>query len=203
MMPMGKALRYVGVTAGMLATLWAVGLILFVATVHGFVEPVIDQEMESVDAIVVLTGGSERISTGLDLLKSGKGKKLLVSGVHQGLNVDRIMGNQNIPQELRDCCVTLGHEATDTMGNADETAAWVKAGGFKSIRLVTSHYHMPRSLLLFNEELKDIRIVPHPVSPDSVKLTDWWTRPGTASLLVMEYNKYIIVVMRAFFTGTL
>ena len=92
----------------------------------------------------------------------------------------------------------LGHAADNTRGNADETLAFMMAEGFTSLRLVTAHYHMPRSLLLFRELLPPmIEVVPYPVDPDIVSLKDWWQRPGTAALLVMEYNKYLYAWARA------
>lgn len=176
--------------------MWLTGLIFFVTVIDNFAEPNINNNLVTTDAIVVLTGGSDRIATGVELLVAGKGKKLLVSGVHQGTNLDKILSGHKISQELRDCCITLGHTADNTVGNAEETAAWMKTENFHSLRLVTSHYHMPRSLLLFHEILPDVEVMPHPVVPESVKLSEWWTRPKTASLLVTEYTKYIVAALR-------
>jgi len=173
---------------------WVAGLFLFAAQIAAANEPVIDTFLQPTEAIVVLTGGSERLSTGLDLLMAGKGKKLLISGVPQEVNLKNILAKHSVSQELRDCCILLGHAADNTVGNADETRAWMAAEKYVSLRLVTAHYHMPRSLLIFKQALPGIEIVPHPVIPDSVKLRDWWTRSGTASLLIAEYNKYLYVL---------
>ena len=64
--------------------------------------------------------------------------------------------------------------------------------GYRSLRLVTGGYHMPRSLLEFSEALPEAEVVPHPVFPDRVKQASWWTRPGTAALIIGEYNKYLL-----------
>jgi uncharacterized SAM-binding protein YcdF (DUF218 family) len=179
-----------------LAALWLNGFLSFIDMIGGITEPVINDALSPTEAIVVLTGGSDRLTTGLELLAAGKGRKLLISGVHPGLTLNRVLAKYPVKQELRDCCIVLGHAADNTVGNAEETLAWMQAEKFHSLRLVTAHYHMPRSLMIFHELLPDMEIVPHPVIPDSVKLDDWWQTPHTASLLVMEYNKYLFARLR-------
>ena len=183
--------RYVIVLGGFFAALWLIGLLRFVDRVQGLHEPT-DNQTTTTDAIVVLTGGSERLTAGLELLKSGKGKKLLVSGVHPGLTLDRLP----VSKELYNCCITIGHEADNTRGNAEETLNWMREENFQSLRLVTANYHMPRSLLIFRAAMPDIQIIEHPVQPDSVILDHWWSHSGTASLLVTEYNKLLWASVR-------
>lgn len=185
------------VCAGVLAGLWLAGLIGFVAQVAAHVEEPVAEAMNPTDAIVVLTGGSERIQAGLALLRAGKGQKLLISGVHPGVGLDRILAHAEVPESLRACCVLLGHTADNTLGNAAEARAFMAAEGFRSLRLVTANYHMPRSLVLFRAAMPEAEIVPYPVSPDIVSLSDWWGRPGTASLLIGEYDKYLYARVRA------
>ncbi len=180
----------------LIAVAWLTGLALFVATIGYFGEPAIDSALPSAQAIVVLTGGSERLATGLQLLTAGKGQKLLVSGVPTGLKPDQVFAKHSVPQELRDCCISLGHTADNTIGNAEETETWMKAEGFQNLRLVTAHYHMPRSMLIFQKVMPDIKITPHAVIPETVKLDGWWYRVGTASLLILEYNKYLYALLR-------
>lgn len=183
--------RFFLILAGIAALLWLAGLQAFVAHIETLAEPAIGSALESTDAIVVLTGGSERVSTGLALLRAGKGKKLFISGVHAGLTLDEILGNQAAPKPLRDCCIVLGHAAGSTLGNAEETREWLRHQNAHSLRLVTANYHMPRSLLIFHAAMPEMTIIAHPVAPDSVKLEGWWAHPGTASLLVTEYTKYL------------
>ena len=179
-----------------LLTLWLVGLLTFVHEVGTMREPATDAALPPTEGIVVLTGGSERLAAGLELLAAGKGQKLLISGVYPGLTLERVLAGHTIAENLRACCITLGHEAADTLGNAEETRAWMKAEGFHTLRLVTAHYHMPRSLLIFRQFMPDIAITQYPVTPDSVKLDSWWQRFGTASLLITEYNKYLFASLR-------
>jgi uncharacterized SAM-binding protein YcdF (DUF218 family) len=181
-----------------LALAWVIGLVLFIAWLPGNV----DQPARHTDAIVVPTGGSERLEEGIRLLIHGFAGKLFVSGV----NVDTTVADlvTSLPPDaekpataLVDCCIVIGHAADSTMGNAAETAAWMRAEGFHSLRLVTADYHMPRSLLEFRHAMPDVEILIHPVFPDQVHRDTWWRSPGTASLLIGEYDKYLVALVRS------
>ena len=144
------------------------------------------------DAIVVLTGGTGRLEMGLRLLEKKFAEHLFVSGVARGVDVAALLRvARRAPEEL-ECCISVGYRADDTAGNAEETAGWVNERGFKSIRLVTASYHMPRSLIEFRHAMPAIRIIPHPVYPPQFKRSRWWLWPGTAALLASEFNKYMI-----------
>lgn len=175
-----------------LAGAWTAGLIAFAASIPKRVgDPV-----SRTDAIVVLTGGSRRLATGLRLLAEGKADRLFVSGVHKRVEIARLL--ERAPAGAGDlaCCVEAGHGAVNTAGNAAETAAWMRRHGYHSLRLVTASYHMPRSLLEFRYALSEVRVIPHPVFPDGVKMGQWWRWPGTAALIVGEYNKFLLAWAR-------
>lgn len=156
-------------------------------------------DSRSTDAIVVLTGGSDRLGVALDLLSEDRGRKLFVSGVYRGVDVRQLLDlSQHSPEDLS-CCVVLGYEADNTRGNAIETAAWMKEQGFTSLRLVTATYHMPRSLLEFRRRMPAIEIVPHPVFPEHFKRENWWMWPGSSTLLFTEYTKYLVALVRGVF----
>jgi len=172
------------------------GFLCFVQTVSAYNEPAINDQLEATEAVVVLTGGSERLSVGLNVLRAGKAQKLLISGVHPGVKVGAVLAHDQTDDSLKECCIVLGHEADNTIGNANETLAFMRAQGFHSLRLVTANYHMPRSLSLFSREMPDIKIIPTPVAPDSVDLSSWWHRSGTLSLLAVEYTKFLFAWVR-------
>ena len=151
------------------------------------------------DAIVVLTGGSKRLTTGLGLLAAGRAEKLFVSGVYHGVDVEELLRVSRAAPAAVECCIVLGYAADDTRGNAAETAAWLRQEGYSSFRLVTANYHMPRSLLEFRRALPNARVVPHPVAPTNVHVQEWWHWPGTTILLVTEYNKYLVALLRGMF----
>jgi len=153
------------------------------------------------DAIVVLTGGSVRLSTGLNLLEAGKAKKLFVSGVHPGvqlndlLKIDRAGASAGSNTELAKR-VELGHTAGDTFGNSVETVAWMRDNNFHTMRLVTADYHMRRALIEFRMAAPDLQIVPNPVQPSITNNGRWWRNEATFNLLLSEYGKYLIVKWR-------
>jgi len=187
------------VALGLVAGLaWVGGLLWFAAALPDSVE---DPDTVT-DAIVVLTGGAERISGGLALLEAGKARMLFVSGVHRGVDLADLLRQshpQSSPPSCGGRCIALGHAADDTVGNAAETAAWMRAGGFTSLRLVTAAYHMPRSLLEFHRAMPGLEIVPHPVFPDAFKQEQWWRWPGTIHLMSIEYSKYLVAMIRPLF----
>ena len=185
-----RTLRAVMLVAAACCLLWLSGLLWFATP------PAADTRTVATDAIVVLTGGSLRLQSGLDLLREGKGRKLFVSGVNQQVDLDELLGVSGHAPDWALCCIMLGHQADNTFGNALETAQWIRGQGFRSLRLVTAWYHMPRSLLEFERAMPEIDIVAHPVFPDQVKQERWWAWRGTAALLVNEYVKYLGALAR-------
>jgi len=192
-MTAGAFIRFVtGITA-VLILIWFGGLVWFVATLPRAVTDATSRT----DGIVVLTGGSERLEAGLSLLSAGRSKTLLLSGVYRGTSRQALAKLSRQSPDIFKCCVELGREATNTVGNAHETAAWARRNEMTSLRLVTSAYHLPRSLVEFRRAMKDIRLIAHPVYSASVKLEGWWRWPGTAMLLAGEFNKYVVSLVRA------
>ncbi len=172
---------------------WAIGFASYMGMVTSYVQPEVDMNMMRTNTIVVLTGGSERLQAGTSLFLAGKGDKLLISGVHPKVKTSSVLKESLIPARKQKCCVTLGRKASDTYGNAREAKAFLDQNNYKTMTLVTAHYHMPRSLLVFKQQMPDITIVPYPVTPSSVNLKEWWGHSGTLMLLIQEYCKYALV----------
>lgn len=170
------------------SALWTGGLIWFATQIPRSAP----RQVTTTDAIIVLTGGSGRLETGLQLLAEKRARNLFVSGVARGVDVAALLriARRN-PDDLA-CCIAVGYHADDTVGNAHETAQWMRKQGFNSLHLVTANYHMPRSLLEFGRAMPAVRIVPHPVFPQRFKIGSWWRFPGTAMLLASEFNKSLI-----------
>ena len=180
-----------------LAVLWGWGLVGFAQRIPDR----IDDPTTRTDAIVVLTGGSGRLDEGLDLLTRGLARQLFVSGVYGGVDVSRLLQvSRRAPQAFL-CCVSLGHAAASTAGNAVETAAWAGANGIGSLRLVTANYHMPRSLLEFRHRMPAVRLIPHAVFPANFKHAQWWAWPGSANLVISEYAKFSLARLRQTWEG--
>ena len=177
---------------GVIFLFWMLGLFAFLKLIPDSA----DKPSLKTDAIVVLTGGSLRLQTGLLLLKKGWAEKLFVSGVHRGVDVRQLLRLARTSPSEAECCIQLGHAADDTAGNAAETQQWMAVQNFQSLRLVTAAYHMPRSLVEFRNAMPNIKIIIHPVFPPQVKLKNWWRWPGTAFLILGEYSKYLIAQTR-------
>lgn len=153
------------------------------------------------DAIVVLTGGRGRLQVGLRMLVAGRGSRLLISGVKSGISAAELRDIQAEAADMFSCCIDLGYQAHDTRGNAIETSLWARLHGYRSLHLVTASYHMPRSLLLFRQAMSDVDFQPIPVMSVSVKLDQWWLFPGTLKLLIVEYSKFLVSLIRVRLTS--
>ncbi|HEX2580920.1 MAG TPA: YdcF family protein [Dongiaceae bacterium] len=180
---------------GLLPLLWLAGFLLFltyIRTQGDFTMPA--------DAIVVLTGGGERLREGIVLLMQHRAERLFITGVQPGLGIGQIMAT--LPPEARPsperamCCIELGYEADSTVGNADETALWIAEKGYRSLILVTAFYHMPRSLIEFRRFLPWVDIYPHPVVTQDMRMSHWYTRPHILAILATEYNKFLAAFVR-------
>jgi len=180
-------LRRLGWLAAAVVVLWLGGLGWFVASsLSHRADPA-----TRTDAIVVLTGGRLRLEAGLALFAAGTAKKLFISGVNQRVDRHALLRALGPAAESAACCIVLGRAADDTFGNARETAAWMHAEGYRSLRLVTSWYHMPRSLLEFGRAMPGIAIVAYPVFAQHPDPEHWWGWHGAALLVVGEYAKYL------------
>jgi uncharacterized SAM-binding protein YcdF (DUF218 family) len=148
------------------------------------------------DGIVVLTGGASRIADAVELLSSGRGRRLLISGVGPTTNTAELMRLAPDRQHWFGCCIDLDYSAANTVGNAVETRRWVRERGFRSLVVVTSSYHMPRAMLEISHRLPDVTLIPFPVVSGQIRAEPWWRHPGTAKLLALEYLKYVAAAAR-------
>lgn len=179
-----------GLLSAAAAIVLTLGFFWFVWTVPSD-EVVLDRDA---DGIVVLTGGASRISDAIDLLASGRGRRLLISGVHRSTNQLEIARLMPEREKIITCCVDLDRSAVNTVGNATETRRWVKERGFHSLIVVTSNYHMPRAMAELSHRLPDVTLIPFPVVAH--RLRENWSNATTARLLLSEYVKYIVAISR-------
>jgi uncharacterized SAM-binding protein YcdF (DUF218 family) len=148
------------------------------------------------DGIVVLTGGSSRVADAVDLLASGYGKRLLISGVHWSNSAGEISRSLRDNKSWLACCVDLDYSAVDTRGNATETRRWAQERGFRSLIVVTSNYHMPRAIVEFSHSMPDVLLIPFPVIGEKWRDEPWWSSGKAARLLVTEYAKFLAAGVR-------
>jgi uncharacterized SAM-binding protein YcdF (DUF218 family) len=162
--------------AAALILLWALGFALFAVTLA---QPL---EGRTTDAIVVPTGGPGRITRGIELMGRKQAKRMLITGVARDVRPIELAIANDAPPALFACCIDLGRAAVDTRSNGLETAHWIERRGFKSVRLVTTDWHMARAHYELRSALgPDIEIV-----DDAVR-----SSPGLGVLL-REYNKFLL-----------
>jgi len=149
------------------------------------------------DGIVALTGGSAvRLKAATDLLEQGDGQRLLVSGVDRKVSRRELWGVTGAAKPLFDCCVDLGFDAANTMGNARETADWAKSMGYESLILVTADFHTPRALLELRGALPGVRISAYPVATPDLDVRHWQDTTKGAERMSVEYTKYLVTLGR-------
>lgn len=196
-------LRIVVASAAGLSLAFFCGFTWFVASLDR-----LEREPGTVsDGIVALTGGAQRIGDAIDLLARGFAGRLLITGVNERTSREEIARLNPGQQRLVACCVDLDYRARNTVGNAVETRRWARENGFRSLIVVTSNYHMPRTLSELDRLLPEASKVPYAVVTNSVDADTWWYNPSTARLLFSEYAKYIAVLARnrvepSFMAGT-
>jgi uncharacterized SAM-binding protein YcdF (DUF218 family) len=176
----------------LLVLIWVIGLLGFAARVDRST-PAVDPPVS--DGVVALTGASDaRIAAAMQLLQQGKARRMLVSGVDPKASRADMRGVAKAERHIYDCCVDLGYQATDTVGNARETADWVDAEGYHSLILVTSDFHMPRALLELKAALPDAAITPYPIRTTELDARHWWRTRDGLRRMVLEYCKYAVIL---------
>lgn len=157
-------------------------------------EPVV---VPRTDAIVVVTGGSQRVGDAISLLGADRGSRLLISGVNEKTGREELAKLNPAARELLACCVDLDHRARNTIGNAIEARRWIRRHDFRSLLVVTSNYHMPRVMAEFAHAMPGVRLVAHPVVTEHVETAGWWQRWSTIKLFAPEYVKYVVARLRS------
>jgi len=190
---MKKLRKYITAAACVLASLiffWLAGFGVFL----GYVAMEKPQEPSGhTDALIVPTGGSNRIHTGLDLLSGGMSGHLLISGVGREVSLEDIRKIWRPGEKALPCCITLGHDALNTKGNAEEVKNWMEQNHYHSLRLVTSNYHMPRTLIEFRRAMPEMTMILHPVKSVS--------KINFIQVAFGEYNKTLLTLVRGVFSG--
>jgi uncharacterized SAM-binding protein YcdF (DUF218 family) len=194
--------RTVVVRRRMLRALLAVPVVVLVTLCGGFLWFAVhvaskETPLDGIaDGIVALTGGASRINDAIELLASGRGRRLLITGVAPTTGTAELARLVPERQHWFFCCVDLDYSAVNTIGNAVETRRWALDRGFRSLVVVTSSYHMPRALLEIGHRLPGVTLMPFPVVTEQRRAAPWWSHSAGAKLLVSEYLKYIVALAR-------
>lgn len=189
---LGRMMRALGILFVLTAGFLIGGFFIFLSTIPR-AEPRFNV---SGDGIVALTGGAERLNDAFRLLAQGRGKRLLISGVNRDTTEAQIARLHPESERWLECCVELGRRALNTAGNAIETRQWVRRHGFQSVIVVTSGWHMRRSLLELQRSIPEVTLVPYPVITGAAEGDEsWWSEPRMLRLLVAEYVKYLAALV--------
>ncbi len=182
---MGRSFYTLSLVGIIALTLWALGYILFTALIFSLNTSL---PPEKADTAIILTGGSQRIGSGLTLLEQGVVPLIFISGVHPDVTLPELLAMQASPlSPSLHASIILGQEATDTISNAAEASAWMHRKGIKNAILVTATYHMPRAMYEFRLAAPDVKITPYAVLPNDYTPQHrrfWW-------LGLTEYNKLL------------
>jgi uncharacterized SAM-binding protein YcdF (DUF218 family) len=177
---------------GFLGAAWIAGLCLYVLQINSYPHDLAHKP----EAIVVLTGGSNRIEEGLELMTNLGCPNMFISGVNKDVSRHDILERVQKNFDASQCELELGYTARNTHENAQEVLSWLRKKDYKSMVLVTAHYHMPRSLLEFQAIAPDIAITPYVVTPTHKGYVDSWA--VWAGLVIKEYQKYLAALVRIY-----
>ena len=189
-------------TTGIARVLWSVfilsvtiyvgGFLVYVAEYQRAAEPLFDKA----DAIVVLTGGPDRIAEAVRLLSEKRAGRLLISGVNEQTDEDDLVRTVPALSKFMTCCVTIDRDALNTHENALQTLAWARQNHFTKLILVTAHAHLPRALFELRVSGGDgLMISPWRVG-GPVRPEDWWHDTATIRSMLIEYTKMTGSVLR-------
>lgn len=167
--------RFFSRTIAAILLIWSLGFVWFASALPQPLDDIVT------DAIIVPTGGPGRIDRGLAMLQAQNAPAMLVTGVDRNVTPDEFAAEFGVPMQWMDCCITLGYSALDTRGNANETARWVTERGVRTLRLVTTDWHMRR----VRGELRRV------LSDDIVIAEDAVASQPSFSTLFLEYHKLI------------
>jgi uncharacterized SAM-binding protein YcdF (DUF218 family) len=182
------------IAVGVVVLIWFLGLLAFAGIIQHERAP---DPLPQADGVVALTGASNaRITEAMTLLAQGKARQVLVSGVNPTVTREQLRQAMRAPKALYACCVQLGYQAEDTIGNAREIADWARRMDFRSLIVVTSDYHMPRSIMEIHAALPEVKLIPYPVATPSLDAPRWWRSAGGARRMTLEYCKFLVVAVR-------
>jgi uncharacterized SAM-binding protein YcdF (DUF218 family) len=196
--PPGTRLRWSRRAGRALSVFSIVAVALFGAGLVRFAEALPRPKPSNLtaDAVVVLTGGENRVAKAVDLIAAGQGRRLLISGVNDHTSAKAIAEAVDQNEAVFRCCIDIDRRARNTVGNATEIARWVRAHEYRSLIVVTGAYHMPRALNELRSALPGVQLIPDPVLAPGLDLDSWWADERTVRLIMFEYTKYLVSEVR-------
>lgn len=191
--PKNKKYKYFVMIGISVSFIYIIGFFIFLFSLHSkrYVA-MIDRQAEKLDAVIVLTGGSGRVPMGLKLLEKKRADLLFISGLYTEDSLDYYNKLLNEYKNIDEKQIYFDTVATTTIENAIEIYKWTLEHKISSAYIITSYYHMPRSMYWLKTYIPNVKMVPYPVFPELYKKHKWFNSPRIFSLIFFEYNKYII-----------
>ncbi len=170
-------------------TLLVIGFVIYTAHIIGnaMIQP--GNIEAKYNAIVVLTGGSNRIPQGIELLKAGVGQKLFITSVHENYKKSSVTTNGKYHEDI-----ILDTNAIDTYGNAVNAQKWMVENNYRSALVVTSNYHLPRAMIHFYRVMPAVEFDGYPVDSILNNTEKWWLSYQNWRLLIRSYIKFVVTV---------
>jgi uncharacterized SAM-binding protein YcdF (DUF218 family) len=147
---------------------------------------VVDEEPQPADVIIVLSGGIDRVTHGVNLFKSGYADRILFSG-SVARNMSRQARIQGVPEDR----MLLEEESGTTNGNAEYSYKIVQSQGFRSAIVVTSAFHTRRSSIIFRHIFRGVDVTVSAAPYDPSLVGNWWKDERMARAVLSEYPKLI------------
>ena len=148
------------------------------------------------DAILVLTGGENRIAQGFRAWKEGRGRELFILGAGKDAKLANILpaGTEISPADL--ARVHVEGWSQNTLENAFSAKSAVASRAYKKVILVTSDYHVPRAHLALRAVLPPaVAIAVIPVKSDWRRKGAWHRLPRLFLLEGWKYWGYRIFLL--------
>ena len=143
---------------------------------------------DQTDGIAVLTGGKGRINLGLELFNKNKNLRLIISGVDKKVSVKSIIPN-DIKNKTR---ITIDKDSETTYENAKIINEWTSKYKLQNVTIITSYYHMPRSMMLIQLLTPTINFYAYPVEKNVSYKTSFKENMKYYFFLTEEYIKYLV-----------
>ncbi|MEC8100472.1 MAG: YdcF family protein [Pseudomonadota bacterium] len=143
---------------------------------------------KNIQGIAVLTGGKGRISEGLEVFKSYKDIYLLISGVDKSIKIEEILP-ANLLNNQKVFTDTISETTRD---NAIAIIKWAKKYNIRHIKIITSDYHMPRSMIVLSKNTKNLSFYAHPVKSNIDIMLGDLKSLNKLNFLMKEYFKYLL-----------
>ena len=140
------------------------------------------------DGIAVLTGGKGRINLGLDLFNKNRNLRLIISGVDKKVS-DRSIIPNNLINKFN---ITIDKDSETTYDNAKVINNWTSKHKLQNVAIITSYYHMPRSMMLIRSLTPTINFYAYPVEKKTFKNISFIENISYYFFLTEEYIKYLV-----------